>query len=244
VAPKPRLALDPVADLSRRVSRGPVSPTALRAIVARWWGEQGLAAHPAAVGKRVAVALLERRSSLAKQAGIILLCDLLADHLRASDLAAFGSLLGTGALADARLVDGFGVKVLGTMLLRVRGRADVARALALWRDTDTTWQRRAACAAFTVVAPQGDAALPGLAQLIFTICSTVLWSPERLDQTAVSWLLRELSRAEPTRVEGFYRRHARFMSLPCARQAIEKLPAARQRELLAHWRRATTLSRG
>jgi 3-methyladenine DNA glycosylase AlkD len=103
------------------------------------------------------------------------------------------------------------------------------------------WQRRAACVAFTAVAPQGDAALPGVVQLIFSLCSTVVWSPDSIDQTAVGWLLRELSRAEPTRVEAFVRRHARFMSRECVRQAVEKLPAARQQDLLAHWKRATTL---
>jgi 3-methyladenine DNA glycosylase AlkD len=125
----------------------------------------------------------------------------------------------------------------------VRGRGDIARTLATWRNSEIMWQRRAACVAFTAVAPQGDAALPQLAQLIFTVCSTVVWSVERVDQTAVGWLLRELSRAEPTRVEAFVRRHARFMSRECVRQAIEKLPAARQNDLIAHWRRATTLSR-
>jgi hypothetical protein len=55
--------------------------------------------------------------------------------------------------------------------------------------------------------------------------------------------LRELSRAEPTRVEAFVRRHARFMSRDCARHSIEKLPAARQQDLLDHWKRATTLRR-
>jgi hypothetical protein len=46
------------------------------------------------------------------------------------------------------------------MLLRVRGRAEVARALASWRNAENMWQRRAACVGFTALAPQGDAALP------------------------------------------------------------------------------------
>lgn len=242
---KARIALDPVADLSRRLARGPIAGrSALRTCVLAWWRDQALAEHPSTVGKRVALALLEQARRDAKQAGVIVLQELLAEHLRTSDLASFELLLATGALSDAALVDGFAVRVLGTMLLRVRGRGDVARVLASWRDGTTVWQRRAACVAFTALAPQGDAALPGLAQLIFTVCSTVVWSPERLDQTAVGWLLRELSRAEPTRVEAFFRRHARFMSRECARLAIERLPAARHKDLLAHWKRATSLVRG
>jgi 3-methyladenine DNA glycosylase AlkD len=238
---KAGLALDPVADLSRRLARRPQRP--LAALVLAWWSDQGLAQHPTAVGKRVALALLERPTTSEKLAGIMVLHQALADHLRASDLSAFEALFASGALADGSVVDWFAVKVIGTLLHRVRGRADVARALAQWRNADTVWQRRAACVAFTALAPQGDAALPNLAQLIFTVCSTVVWSPDRLDQTAVGWLLRELSRGEPTRVEAFIRRHARFMSRECVRHAVEKYPAVHQKELLAHWKRATQLAR-
>ena len=214
-----------------------------RAIVLRWWSDHELGEHPAVVGKRIALALLEQKPTEDKLAGILVLEELLADHLRTADLAAFADLFARNRLADGSVVDAFGVKVLGTLLRRVRGRADVARGLALWRSAESPWQRRAACVAFTALAPQGDAACTGFAQLVFTVCSAVVWSPERSDQTAVGWLLRELSRAEPTRVEAFVRRHARFMSRECARHAVERLPAARQQDLLAHWKRATTLRR-
>lgn len=244
--------LDPVADLhrrlrrraSRQVSRSQVRSRSTRATVMRWWSEHGLGEHPAAVGKRIALALLEHKAIDDKLAGILVLEELLADHLRATDLPAFAELFARQQqLGDGTVVDAFGVKVLGTLLHRVRGRGEVARALAQWRTAPSAAQRRAACAAFTALAPQGDAAFPGLVQLIFTVCSTVVWSRERSDQTAVGWLLHELSRAEPTRVEAFVRRHARFMSRECARHAIAKLPALCQQDVLAHWKRATTLRR-
>lgn len=235
-------ALDPVADLRRRLARRQRST--LGTTVRGWWTEQGLSEHPAAVGKRIAIALLEQKQADQKLAGIFVLEELLADHLRASDLAAFAGLFAHRRLADSSVVDAFGVKVLGTLLRRVRGRNEVARALAQWRNAESVWQRRAACAAFTAVAPQGDGALPGFTQLVLTVCSTIVWSVDRNDQTAVGWLLRELSRAEPTRVEAFVRRHARFMSREAVRQAIERMPAARQQDVLTHWKRATTLRRG
>jgi len=212
-------------------------------MVRRWWADHGLADHPAAVGKRIGIALLEQKATDDKLAGILVLDEILADHLRASDLPAFAQLFEDGRLAEGSVVDGFSVKVLGTLLHRVRGRNDVSRALALWRGAESRWQRRAVCVAFTTIAPQGDQALAGFTQLAFTVCSAIVWSIDRIDQTAVGWLLRELSRAEPTRVEAFVRRHARFMSREAMRQAIEKLPASRQAELLAHWKRATTLAR-
>ena len=230
--------MDPVADLRRRLARAGrlAKPT-----VHRWWADHGLGAHPAAVGKRIAFALLEQRAAADKLAGIFILRELLGDHLRASDLASVEQLLAAGHLEDTTICDAFGVQVLGTLLQRVRGRADIARSIASWRHADSPWQRRVACAALTTLAPKGDAALAGLAQLIFQVCSATVWSPDPIDQTAVGWLLRELSRGEPTRVEAFVRRHARFMSRPCARLATEKL--ARKPELLAHWKRATNLRR-
>lgn len=252
MAAKALVGLDPVADLKRRLARSraraanlsaELHESSVRRCVLRWWDDHGLGAHPASVGKRIAVALLEQPSVPSKLAGIVLFHELLADHLRTSDLLAFQRLFTARRLREVSIVDAFAVKVLGTMLHRVRGRAEVARGLASWRAADSVWQRRAACVAFTALAPQGDTSLPNLAQLVFGLCSSILWSTDRLDQTAVAWLLRELSRAEPTRVEAFVRRHARFMSRECARQAIERLPASRQQNVLAHWKRATTLTR-
>lgn len=241
MAAKRRLALDPVADLTRRLAAR--DRTALRRCVRRWWRDQALGEHPAVVGKRIGLALLEQPDASAKLAGVVVLHELLADHLRASDLAAFEALFAGGALADRSVVDAFALGVLGTMLDDVNGRANVARAIASWRAADTMWQRRAACVAFTALAAQGEAALPGLVQHVFALCAAVVWSPEHVDQTAVGWLLCELSRVEPTRVETFFRRHARFMSRACARRAVAKLPVARQKDLLAHWKRATSLAR-
>jgi hypothetical protein len=124
---KARGLLDPVADLKRRLARRKSGSP--RLVVHRWWNDHGLAAHPAAVGKRIAFALLEQRAGELKRAGMIVLEQLLADHLRASDVPAFARLFDAGHLADWETVDRFAAHVLGTLLHRVRGRAEVARAL-------------------------------------------------------------------------------------------------------------------
>lgn len=256
-----RAALDPVADLKRRLGRAAtdrarafwarylrgtatfrgVPMAKVRELVHRWWGDHGLGAHPAAVGKRIARALIEQPMTEDKLAGILVLQELLGDQLRAGDLPGFARLFAAGHLADWNVVDWFGMKVLVTLIDRVPGRADTARALAQWRLAATPWQRRAACLAFTKLAPHGDRAHPGLTELVLLVCGTVVWSRERLEQTAVGWALRELSRAEPDRVEAFYLRHARLMSKECARYAVAKFPPGRRAELLAHHRRATSL---
>jgi len=260
---KPLLPLDPVADLKRQLAREPtdqarafwtrylrgtakfrgVPMAKVRSCVHAWWTEHQLGVHPAAVGKRVAVALIEQPMTEDKVAGILVLQELLGPQLRATDLPAFARLFSDGHLAEWNVVDWFCMKVLVTLVDRPAGRREVARALGQWRTGDTVWQRRAACLAFIKIAPQGEAALAGLPELILTTCATVVWSHERFDQTAVGWVLRELSRAEPVRVETFLRRHALLMSREAMRYAIAKLPAELRSELLAHHKRATSLQR-
>jgi hypothetical protein len=236
------VAKDPIADLRRRLGRQSKSHAKVRAIVRAWWNDHGFADHPAAVGKRVAFALLERRTLEDKLAGIIVLHELIGDQLQASDLASFGRVFGARHLEDPVVVDVFGHRVLGGLLEREAGRDRVIAGLAQWRVAETCWQRRAACVALATLAPHGDT-IPGLTDAILLVCATVVWSHEAADQSAVGLVLRELSRAEPVCVEAFVRRYARFMSRPCARQAVTKLSPPLRAELLAHHRRATTINR-
>src|SRR5688572_22860163 len=189
---KPRVPLDPVADLKRRLARmRGASITKVRSCLRTWWSDHGFCDHPATVGKRIALLLIEQRMTEEKAAGILILQELLGDQLRVADLSAFARLFDDGHLADAVVTDWFATKVLAT--LAARGR-EAARELASWRTADTIWQRRAACLAFAKLAPDGDDAMTGLVDLVLTICATVVWSHERYDQTAVGFLLRELSR--------------------------------------------------
>jgi hypothetical protein len=233
-----RLQLDPIADLRQRLRRGGSA-----AIVRRWWSAQGFAAHPVAVGRRVAFALLESGERKLQRAGIGVLDELLPDALNGRDLAALAALFANGTLADKATIDLLGTKLLGGLLTRSRGRVDIARELVDWRNAESAWQRRAACVAFTVIAPHGDAALDGCVRMALALCGACAWSIDRIDQTAVGVLLRELSRAEPNRVDAFVQRHARFMSRESVREAIRLLGADRQRALVAAWKRATTLRR-
>lgn len=234
---------DPIADLRRRLGRQSKPQAKVRAIIRAWWADHGFDEHPAAVGKRIALALLERRTHEDKLAGILVLHELLGDQLRVADLSSFARLFAANHIADAAVADAFGRRVLGALLARDAGRTETLRALAGWRAAETVWQRRAACLALATVAPHGDQ-IPNLTETILVLCAAFVWSADPADQAAVGVVLRELARGEPICVEAFIRRYARFMSKACARQAIAKLPASSRAELLAHHRRATTIRRG
>ncbi len=236
------VARDPIADLHRRLGRGARPKAKVRAIVLAWWSDHGFADHPATVGKRIALALLERKAIEDKVAAIIVLGELLGDQLRTADLTSFARLFARRHLEDEVVVDAFATTVLGALVEREPGRADAIRTLTQWRTADTVWQRRAMCIAFAKLAPHGDE-IAGITDAILLVCSTVVWSHEPLDQSAVGRVLRELARAEPVCVEAFFRRYARLMSKPCARLVAAAFPLTMRAELMTHHHRATTIGR-
>lgn len=238
---KPRVPLDPVADLKRRLARARnPSITKVRTCVRAWWTDHDFNNCPGTVTKRIARTLIEQRLPEHKLAGITVLHELLGDQLRVTDVVAFAQLFEDGHLSDNVVVDYFTSKVLVALLARSAGRSEVAKQLATWRTAETIWQRRAVCLAFVPLAPECDAAILATA---LEICAAVVWSHERFDQTAVALLLRELSLGHPARIETFVRRHAQLMSKECARKATSKLAVSTRTALLAHHKRATTLRR-
>src|SRR6266481_2107275 len=98
---KARLPLDPVADLKHRLAQR--SSRGIRGCVLTWWRDHELGDCPAVVGKRIARALIEQRPLEPKLAGIFVLHELLADHLRAADLDAFEALFAAGHLDEPTL---------------------------------------------------------------------------------------------------------------------------------------------
>ncbi len=208
---------DPVADLKKRARKDPRLGKTVRA----WWRDHDLDRVPMSSCRRIAATLVDDSPVL----GIAVL-QLLGDQLRVADLPMIARL------AEPRPI----VKLLSVMLARDDGRAELAHAIADWREGP---QRACACHALASLAPQGDAAFAGFTALALGLCGTVVWSHVPADQAAVGALLGKLAHAAPTRVDAFVRRYARLMSRPCVRAATGKL-AARD-ELLALHRRATSI---
>lgn len=236
-------ALDPVADLRRRL-RG-VAPSAIRRITRAWWAQHGFvaqieAAGSAEVGKRVGTILITQRSPACKRAGIVVLGELVGAHLHRADLDVLGALLRDGHLAEASLVEAFAIHILGRVLAREGTPARAIYDLAQWRHAESAWQRHAMCLAFRGLVPR-VAEIGGLAEIVLAICASVVWSVDAIDQSAVAWLLRDLSRGEPELVAAFFLRYCRFMSKGCARTVVSRYAPARRRQLLAYHKRATTI---
>jgi hypothetical protein len=215
---------DPAADLRRRARRA--QGAELKAIARAWWRDHELGRVPVGSCRRIAAGLIDDSPALA-----IAVLQQLGEQLRVADLPLLARVAATDPRAIARL--------LALMLARDDGRAELAHAIADWRDAPTSAQRCAACGALASLAPRGDAAFAGFTALALSLCATIVWSHADDDQAAVGALLGKLAAAAPAHVDGFVRRYARLMSRPCARLAVAKLPA--RDELLAHHRRATSI---
>lgn len=157
-----------------------------------------------------------------KLAGILALSELLLDDLTLEHVPALARPFERRHIEDWNTCDWYCVKVLGRFVARGQDQRRRAESIAEWRHAPTLWQRRAAAVTFVDLAPRGDRFFDGFTDVLLTVCAGNLADPARFSQTSVGWLLRELSRGEPARVQAFVDEHGASMT-PEARNAATKL---------------------
>jgi nicotinamide riboside kinase/3-methyladenine DNA glycosylase AlkD len=182
--------------------------------------------------REAALALLGRPLAEEKLAGILIFQEVLlpagaVDPDR--DLPAIAARFDDGSIADWNTTDWLCVRVLGPLI--AGGGRPVARQVADWVNGGSLWRRRAAAVSFVPIAAAGDGLFEGLADLVLEVCADLVGDPERFSQTAVGWLLRELSDAEPERVFGFLGRRRGEMSREAVRMAAGRLSDGHRAEL-------------
>lgn len=202
----------------------------VRSVLHEWYANEAIGSQLSlAAQKDLALSLFEQVYSEDKIAGILFLQEILmpAGGIEwRSDLDRFANLFSQGRICDWNVCDWFCVKVLGP-LVEQEGEP-CARAISGWKDSDNLWQRRAAGVAFVNLAKEGDANFVGFSDLLLGICESMVKHPERFSQTGAGWVLRELSLAEPQRVEDFVSAHVCKFSAEGLRYASGKLSPATQ----------------
>jgi 3-methyladenine DNA glycosylase AlkD len=157
-----------------------------------------------------------------KLVGVLLLAEHLLDDLSLDDVPRLAGPLEREQVTDWNTCDWYGVKVLGPFVVAGDDAAARAGAIAAWRESEVLWHRRAAAVAFVNLAPDGDAVVPGLVDLILGVCEANVADPTRWSQTSVGWVLRELSAAAPDRVVSFVEAHPE-LSAEARRTALARL---------------------
>jgi len=138
-------------------------------------------------------------------------------------LPAWEGVFADGSLAEKNVCDWFALKVLGPL---ARGAGEpCARAIADWSQADNVWQQRASIMAFADDARSGEEIFRGFVAMLLEACDRVVQNPDPAAQSAVARVLRELSVAEPARVESFVLRNFSLMSPDAVREATKKRTA-------------------
>ncbi len=200
----------------------------IRSILAAWVGSW--APTPAEL-RFAAWELLRGRVAEEKLTALLILQEhvLPLDELEPRrDLPQISAIFDEGSIWEWNTTDWLCVRVLGP-LIRTRGGA-AGRPIVRWTDAPGLWRRRAAIVAFVDLLPEPDV-FPGMTDLVLEACAANVRDEARFAQTAVGWVLRELSRRSPDIAFHFVAEHRSAMSAESLRMATARLSDDQRRDL-------------
>ncbi len=168
--------------------------------------------------------MLHRPQLEAKALGVMLL----ARHRRRFEarlMTTARSWLAAGLCASWASTDALSSLVIAEVLRRFPERI---RVLPAWTRARNLWVRRAAAVSLVPLARRGQAL-----DTAYVVAAALLDDRRDLIHKATGWLLREAGKTDTRRLEGFLLQHGPRVPRTALRYAIERLPAARRRELMA-----------
>lgn len=142
-----------------------------------------------------------------KLAAVLLLAEHGLDALALSHVESLARPLRNGSIHDWNVCDWYCVKVLGPFIVAGDDTMARSRAIGEWVYTEDLWLRRAGLVGFVNHAAISPEIFDGFTDLLFETCKATVSDERRWIQTAIGWLLRELSRREPEKVEQFISDH-------------------------------------
>lgn len=137
--------------------------------------------------------------------------------------------LAAGQCNNWALVDALSSEVVAPLLSRHPGLLPTVTG---WSASKNLWLRRASVVPLASLARRGrhlDEA--------YAVATVLLGDDEDLIHKATGWILREAGKTDAPRLVAWLRRHGKRMSRTTLRYAIERLPEAQRRRLLAETRR-------
>jgi 3-methyladenine DNA glycosylase AlkD len=137
--------------------------------------------------------------------------------------------LADGHAANWATTDGICGALIGPLLVAHPG---LAQRMSVWAHDPNMWVRRASAVSLVPSARKGLAL-----DLAYAVAEALHPDKEDLIQKAVGWLLREAGRTDPARLERYLREHGPDIPRTTLRYAIERMPSAKRRQLLAATRR-------
>jgi len=210
--------------------RGLKTP-AVTKLVASWRKEYKLKDYSLEEQLTLCEALIRSRFAEDKFAGIIYIQKYLSSELEWQQLVSFCSgLFEQGYFFDWSTTDWLCVRVLDPAI--VKHGLEMGSAIALWRNSQALWQRRASIVSFRHATKDSQ-----YHSLIRQIIKDLVEEDQRFIQTGIGWVLADLSKPFPDEAEALFRqylpqlsrevidRHAKHLE---AHKELKKLKRAAQ----------------
>ncbi|MCB1043193.1 MAG: DNA alkylation repair protein [Acidobacteria bacterium] len=194
---------------------------ATRKHTAAWLSEHGILDETVNRQMAICTELMASRYAEDKLAALLWLAEHLLPRLEhGRDLATIAEWFDAGYIADWNVTDWFCVKLLGPWM--ARGGLPMAEQLVTWTKATSLWRRRAGVVSFVPYIKKAEP-FGGYVAKALEACHQLVLGNDRFEQTAVGWLLRDLSHVRAQDVRKFLDDHRASMSAEALRTAQAKL---------------------
>jgi 3-methyladenine DNA glycosylase AlkD len=186
------------------------------------------------ISQKLCFSLLESPFTEEKLAGMILYQKKLIKNSSSSwqqDLKSIKKITEAGYISWWNTCDWLCMRVLGRIIAEQGKHA--ALLVSSWIDSDNLWLKRMSLVSFVNHAKKGDQLFKGNQKIILTNAQRLVLSSERFHQTAVGWVIREVYKGDPKTAQQFIVRNQSHFSREGLRYAIEKMPEAERKRILA-----------
>lgn len=182
--------------------RGVKTPVVAK-IVSSWRVDEGIDKPPLKEQTEIACNLIREKKAEDKFAGILYIQKYLLRGVEADVLLRnFNRLYEQGAFWDWSTTDRFCIRVLDPLIMRSEDK--VAHEIGSWYKSSDLWQRRSSIVSF-----RGSAKKNRHMGIIKRNIASLAKENERFIQTAVGWLISELSRHYPDEASDIVSKHFR-----------------------------------
>ena len=197
--------------------RGVKTPIVAK-IVSHWRVDEAIDKLPLKKQMEIACDLIREKKAEDKFAGIIYIQKYLSNRLETDILLQnFNRLYDQGAFWNWSTTDWFSIRVLDPFIMK--SEDTVAREIGSWYKSRDLWQRRSSIVSF-----RGSAKENKHLAIIKRNIASLVKEDERFIQTAIGWLISELSRYYPDEANDIVSKHFSDLSYEVINRHTKYLP--------------------
>lgn len=187
-------------------------------IVDHWCEQNKVVSLPTAVQLNITVKLLEQDYSEDKFAGILLLQKYLINSIGSQQiLECLDRLFRAGYFYGWATTDWLSSRVLDKMIAKFE--MPIAKEIAEWRFSNILWQRRASIVSFRSASVDKK-----YHKILVRIIDDLVTENERFIQTAIGWLISDMSKVWPQFAEKIVEKHFSKLSDEVIKRHTKFLP--------------------